>query len=95
MSAKPRTFEENNECDECSGCGVYFIDGKPQQCICLNMLDEANVQRAFNAIQFHAHNAAIDAACARMKEAYEANDGVMTLEEAAAEVAKLRTEPPR
>jgi hypothetical protein len=40
-------------------------------------------------------NFAIDAACARMKEAYEANDGVMTLEEAAAEVAKLRTEPPR
>lgn len=40
-------------------------------------------------------DAAIDAACARMKEAHKQNDGLMTLDEAAAEVAKLKTEPPR
>lgn len=49
MTTPSTMREDSNECDECSGSGVYFIDDKPQQCICLNMLDETQVQRAFDA----------------------------------------------
>ncbi len=27
---------ELGKCDECQGTGVYYIDGKPQKCICLD-----------------------------------------------------------
>lgn len=31
LDAQP---QDSNVCDECDGSGTYYIDGKPQACIC-------------------------------------------------------------